>query len=98
MVDGTEFLDGAVISWFLATKLFSQITLDIGLEDESKLYSTYLVAGEADDLKVLLFVLLIQFLETWLMRNLKLHQYNSQRRRCLFTGILRRETTKFRVF
>ena len=36
MVNGTEFLDGGVIFWFLATKLFSQIT--IGLEDESKLY------------------------------------------------------------
>lgn len=35
MVDGAEFLDGAVIFWFLATKLFFQFT--IGLEDESKL-------------------------------------------------------------
>ena len=35
MIDGTEFLDGAVIFRFLATKLFSRIT--IGLEDEGKL-------------------------------------------------------------
>ena len=94
MVDGTEFLDGAVSFWFLATKLFSQVTFNIGLEDESK----YLVAGKTDDLKVLLLVLLIQFLETCSTRNLRLHQCNSQRRRCRFTSILRRETTKFRVF
>ena len=96
MVDGTEFLDGAVSFWFLATKLFSQVTFDIGLEDESK--SKYLVAGKTDDLKVLLLVLLIQFLETCSTGNLRLHQCNSQRRRCRFTSILRRETTKFRVF
>lgn len=34
MIDGTEFLNGAIIFWFLATKLFSQISIE--LEDESK--------------------------------------------------------------
>ena len=70
MIDGAKLLDGAVIFRFLATKLFSQIT--IGLEDEV-VQCTYLVAGKADDLKVLLFVLFIQFLESWLTRNLRLH-------------------------
>ena len=37
MIDGAEFLDGVVIFWFLASKLFSQFT--VGLENESKLYS-----------------------------------------------------------
>ena len=61
MIDSTEFLNGAVIVWFLATKLFSPFT--IGLEDESTL-CTHLIARKADDLKVLLFVFLIQFLES----------------------------------
>jgi hypothetical protein len=63
VVDGTELLDGAVTFWFLASKLFSQFTT--GFEDEKKVvWSTHLIAREADDHKVLLFVFLIQFLES----------------------------------
>jgi hypothetical protein len=45
MVGGTEFLDGAVTFWFLATELFSHITLEITIRLTMKVSCVVYVLG-----------------------------------------------------